>query len=320
MDLFKTVIEITKVDFNCVLEQVRVILKDVESSKIDDADCSKLDGILYVLSRLESTKIDAILGSSICHLCMSLIKKFKDSPEHATKLTSILLLTLPHASKESYRDTIHHFIKSAKLYLVDNSADLEVSLRSSIKVMTSVVFNTHYDLDCDLRELIFELILQSDKSVAGVTLGYCLQNIEPCDKTKFCLELLDLFYSGCKRFTLEENNETERGLFVLCSILPVVCDQVNLLCKAFENDIVWDIIQRGFIHSDTVCRKSSLFILKTIITVLEQNGGVYSQRYICWSSSEKTTLSSAWSKFFLLIETMEEKQVRILIYAHQFLP
>lgn len=111
-------------------------------------------------------------------------------------------------------------------------------------------------------------------------------------------------------FVKEEVNAT--GYLILCFMADYIFDS-ETFSNIRNDDRFYVIIQFGLIHPDSLSRKISQFILKRAVDVCLSCQSVHiTCSYFFWDNSHKLELKNTWNDFFLLLETLEEKQSHVV--------
>lgn len=101
-----------------------------------------------------------------------------------------------------------------------------------------------------------------------------------------------------------------RYLLVLCSMANIVCKSEEELLRQFflNTNCLWRLLMRGLLHTDHLCKKRSLYMLKRLLLD------------VTWTQEGESTTTGLlfngqrqlWQNFFLLVEVSEEKQVHLV--------
>lgn len=156
-----------------------------------------------------------------------------------------------------------------------------------------------------------------DSDITAVLLTLVVQpylEIYSEEKTELIKKLWHLvknFYSINGDYVVEEKNTT--GFLVLCFMAGHMFCR-GCFCEIGQDDALWKIIQSGLTHTNPLTRKRSQYILKRTVDFcfsvgLEQN---FQSSYLYWDEKKSEDMKRHWNDFFLLIETLEEKQTHVL--------
>lgn len=75
--------------------------------------------------------------------------------------------------------------------------------------------------------------------------------------------------------------------------------------------VFWSIVQNGLMGQDPLNHKRSMFLLHRCIESVEEGLGMSSPGAVFWwESGSQQEIKQTWKDFFLLMDTLEEKQVR----------
>ena len=102
-------------------------------------------------------------------------------------------------------------------------------------------------------------------------------------------------------------------LAVLCSISDMLTE------KYLTNHYFWCQVQKGVDHDDNLSRKRALYLLKRALDTLHDNRvEKFETDLVCremFSNQKKI-----WIEYFLILETIEEKQVHLVkqVYIYRF--
>jgi len=118
---------------------------------------------------------------------------------------------------------------------------------------------------------------------------------------------------------------SERAIFLVCSVadifFPATGFSHDVLILLLGPDI-WHIIQSGVFHESSLTRKRAMYLLKRLLDVIQtQNIELIpeecEQPRFWWTDSQKTQLSELWMNYILLVETLEEKQVKYVFFSQK---
>ena len=104
---------------------------------------------------------------------------------------------------------------------------------------------------------------------------------------------------------------TEKFLFLLCVMLPHFNSSHLNHSTHFAGKLeFWQQIQTGFYHESRLCRKRSIFIVKCVLEACQnQKEDFQCSPVFVWKHERKEEIIEIWNNFFLVIESLEEKQV-----------
>jgi len=78
-------------------------------------------------------------------------------------------------------------------------------------------------------------------------------------------------------------------------------------------DEFWEIVQEGLVSDDPLARKQSMHLVRSVLESVESGsvGSIASSGHVFWWDKDcAKQLKKAWGDLVLILETMEEKQVR----------
>lgn len=111
---------------------------------------------------------------------------------------------------------------------------------------------------------------------------------------------------------------SEKPYILLCGMsnhfFPVNNSNVvlDLKCK----DAFWRMIEHGISKRTPSSRKQTMYLLKRITDICDTCGvSVRSENLFQWGSGSKVT-TEIWEDYILLLETLEEKQVRMVLFSY----
>ncbi|KAK6998100.1 methyltransferase TARBP1 [Biomphalaria glabrata] len=106
-------------------------------------------------------------------------------------------------------------------------------------------------------------------------------------------------------------------------LFPVEGLEKEKLCAKICSNKFWAIVQGGLLSQEPNHRKLSMYLVKRLVDTCTQNSCTLNTPKVnqdtCggdplfwWSPCSKQELVSVWENFFLIIETLEEKQVHVI--------
>ncbi|XP_046962226.1 uncharacterized protein LOC124531757 [Vanessa cardui] len=133
--------------------------------------------------------------------------------------------------------------------------------------------------------------------------------------------ILDRVWNSLRQY---KDNVGEIALQVLCCLsnyyLPVA-DKSNKI--TIESDVIihsefWDFVLSGLLNKDVdnTHRKKSIYLAKRAIDcvyISDKNINIRSTSIFIWDRKNKITLKNIWDNYFILIDSLEEKQSNIVL-------
>lgn len=127
------------------------------------------------------------------------------------------------------------------------------------------------------------------------------------------LEIVRSFFSADDNGYLLEKNHG--GFSILCGLAQYLRHTVFL--KPSESatvcdDLFWQIVQHGLVHSDSLARKRSMYVMKHVLDACCDEKLVLSCLVFTWNPDEAAELKGVWQELFLVLEVLEEKQPHVV--------
>lgn len=180
---------------------------------------------------------------------------------------------------------------------------------------------------CHISSQLFECLLlflhDADKTLcyqlcSGILPHFIVRMTNGLDRLA-CL--WNLVTSAYQRDINIEMNPLDLALTVLCCFVNqfLGCsfdDKNSVLLELKTSSFFWSVIQDGLGHSDPLNRKRSLFLLQqSLQSVSSKNMEDFttSNSIFWWKAQYESELKAIWEATVLLLETLEEKQVFILM-------
>ena len=113
-----------------------------------------------------------------------------------------------------------------------------------------------------------------------------------------------------------------RALFILCGLLEIyltMTDLSTISVDLINRRSIWTLIQLGFCHSDSLARKRALYIFRRILDFSTSNEDLSNSLDMSKTTENEIAemslaslrqLRNIWQEFILLVEMLEEKQVK----------
>ena len=129
-------------------------------------------------------------------------------------------------------------------------------------------------------------------------------------------------FSGQETFNPNKSMSelSEQPYTVLCALadwLFLDKDPSGVTLKLLSKSEFWLVLQSGFYHSNSLTRKQAMYLLKRILDTLDKGDASVNDSSLAdvkfwWSAEAKKELLNVWNDYILLMETLEEKQVRMI--------
>ena len=245
-----------------------------------------------------------IVGSTL----FSTIKQFDGSKSELSVFVSLLCQVypyLPSCLQEKFYGESFSSLQSKSGF---DSERLTALVAVSI-LSEAVQYNVCADQSSLCTVIVFVLSNSTDETCALV-LDLLFVQIHKSFDASTVQELIKQVLENIQNHNSEVDC-TEKFLFTLCGLLPFIdmC-HLNDESHAIVNMKVWRMIQSGFHHDSRLCRKRSMFILKSILEAV-QNGSndLIIKPVFTWKLDCKEEILEAWNQYFLVMESLEEKQV-----------
>ncbi|PSN36439.1 hypothetical protein C0J52_16303 [Blattella germanica] len=312
---------------------------DIRNNALDMLQC-----FLMTKYRLEISCVNKGIGrptidyQSILNICMALLKDKQEDGSCVLKVTNVLeqtLLLMDFNSFCSYAETIalqsklHLESFVSNKYLEENISHLNYNANVNIQILGIVLsvllmkekyLGSHLFTDVvvsnllccdDMQNLLLRLIMCNIGHISEDTLLYVIPKFIQYNKNDF---LQHLWKHLMKSIETKEDSQLSHVFQVLCTVaefyLPVkthISHNVTV-----ENDF-WKLLQNGLIERNPFIRKQALYLMKRAVHILNSEKNVIklqcSDPVFWWDISSSNTI---WEQFFLIIETLEEKQVHII--------
>ncbi|XP_052739621.1 uncharacterized protein LOC112058570 isoform X2 [Bicyclus anynana] len=113
-------------------------------------------------------------------------------------------------------------------------------------------------------------------------------------------------------------------LKVLCCLsnyyLPVADSEITIESKIVSENTFWDFILLGLSSEDAFERKQSLYLVKRAIDYIiktKRSVKISSKSSFAWTENNKVNLKKLWDNYFILLDSLEEKQSNIVLPSLQ---
>ncbi|XP_064094349.1 LOW QUALITY PROTEIN: uncharacterized protein LOC135206784 [Macrobrachium nipponense] len=258
-----------------VVELIKIIVEKVISHR-GNVSVELVGSDLIINSVIK--RIFDLIGENLLQ-CDS--KSFGKNYQHRVKFVSLIFTNFVNGS---------NFLRVSNLQLKENVMNV-------IGVALTMIQSSH---DLDVTSLLLNLIIRPFS--------------ETFMENEFVISrlwgIVCNFYIVDDGFVKEEVNST--GYLILCFMADYIFDS-ETFSNIRNDDRIYVIIQFGLVHPDSLSRKISQFILKRAVDFcLSCQSGHITCSYFFWDDSHKLELKNVWNDFFLLLETLEEKQSHVV--------
>ena len=193
-----------------------------------------------------------------------------------------------------------NFVKDNN-WLYANCPELKPCLRGVTEVALMLIQSSH---DLDTAAILLNLVIHP----------FMETFVE--ERTALVSNLWGIVLSSLTikdEFIKEETNCN--GFLILCFMADHIfeCDH---LCDIRNDDRFYVVIQFGLVHSDALTRKRSQFLLKRALDFSAASKtdkfSAISSKFFSWDDGDKLNFQDVWNDFFLILETLEEKQSHVI--------
>ncbi len=319
-----------------ILSGISIDAKEEELQKIADDVCfamlPSIEGAVFG-SQSQRLGLDSQLYQSICQLlslCIVVRTDTSDTNTISTRVQNECINAFSVYKEES--DFISggtgdqvtfdkHLNIHTAISIISNVFDMQVKLGNQQVQQT---ISSEWIQTC--FNAVLSVLESSQTNVctqlSGVILPKILQT-EPHLQIARCSQLWKVI-GAIHKLNIKETNS---NVFItLCGVvnhlLPYGARQQDddKIFSVAEELGFWTIVQSGLVHSDPLARKQSLFLLKRAIDLFSSSRcdvDVKGNEDSCtplfsWKVKKSKQLLGIWADFFLLYETLQEVQVRIL--------
>lgn len=324
----------------------RIIFGLVSSISIDESPdvnkCNILMSVLKVKYKLRDA--GTVAGDSspdyntIVNLCVSLLEHSSDIKGQCFfSLCSVLQQTLLLMGKDTFYSSVTNIVLKCQqdLILFLKSADIEeskysctnrpeVSLRILETIFTALLHKQEADnasspdeiekiklVDEDMQNLIVSMVWCGVEHISIQT----LQSLIP--KMLTYVTDITLLQKIWQHITKRFQSDLSHAFQILCILaqfyMPCASQNVQISYNVAEENIFWKILQSGLISTDPLVRKKAVYLMKRTVGGICHNNTSFtlqcSDAVFWWNP---TYSSKIWEQFFLIIESLEEKQVHLI--------
>lgn len=251
--------------------------------------------IVYLLGILSAAEKDGFSLDQQVNLqpsYLSLIQVFEKITESLSELTLDNIVAVNEL----------HRVKILSLIIANLLRDKSCQQRDEFMIPVKTIVDISLNLvkgshDADITAVLLTLIVQPylESVIKGDAIVMKLWHI------------VKDFYAAGEDFITEEKNAT--GFLILCFL----SEHTSRMSLPLENDdMFWKIIQHGLIHPNPLSRKRSQYVLKRAVDICTSSTANGYSKYMLWQMNKKKEIEKLWYDFFLLIETLEEKQAHVI--------
>lgn len=281
---------------------------------------------LETASREENESLGIFLLQSLSSLCQCILRA-ASIPVRAQLLDRLVVQQLCAYHTQQREGTAHSAAEEV---------DIEFAVRFLQQVLSKVDPALLDGASEPRLDLMMENVFMSVVSLLeALPLGLChfvCSTILPeflKERRRTNQRLVTLWNLVCKAHCASGDGDTECGCTNL--VFTILC----CLCQSFltvdplemsdpthteleprplnirATSVFWSILQHGFMSQDPLNHKRSMFLLHRCIESAEEGLGMSSPGAVFWwESGSQQELKQTWKDFFLLMDTLEEKQVR----------
>ena len=301
-----------------------------------------LKSVLEVKHKLRESAVgveDSVLVyKTIFKLCLSLLDRSSDvKGQYFSSLCSVLQQTLLLMERDSFCNCVTNVVMKCQeeLTLFVNSVDTEeseyactvrpeVSLRVLETVFTVLLDKQEENNRLNIHE--GETIRLGDDGMQSLILSLIWCGVEHISvQTLQCVIPKVLTYMADNIFlqkiwrhiTTSFPSNLPHTFQILCILvqfyLPCDFQNTEISYNVAKDNIFWKLVQSGLTSNDPLVRKQALYLMKRAVDRICQNNVSFTlhcpDAVFWWDPADS---SKIWEQFFLIIETLEEKQVHII--------
>ncbi|KAG7173756.1 methyltransferase TARBP1-like 1 [Homarus americanus] len=213
---------------------------------------------------------------------------------------------LPVRHLDAVVDEEHHKVKVLSLIFANLLKDGWCLRHCSLRRASRIVLDVSLAVikaspDADITALLLMLIIQpfldfknDDKNEVIHKLWHIVKN----------------FYIVDGNFITVEKNTT--GFLILCFMATHMFED-GCFSLIGGDDILWKIIQFGLVHTNPLSRKRCQYVLKRSVDYFSSESITkLKSEYISWPRDKNDEVIRFWNDFFLLVESLEEKQAHVV--------
>ncbi|CAB3365647.1 Hypothetical predicted protein [Cloeon dipterum] len=235
---------------------------------------------------------------SLASAAVSLIMNCQQS-QLVPKLLAILrdsLLILPKDASVNFADNAADecLFSFSEEFLFEENTEKTKTFVNLLSQLLNFSSDQNLELMAKIRVVTSHLIFSAGENLSS----FAISNLVP----KLMGSSEEYITEIWHRLLLHKNNAQ---LTPLCLLMVLVLSSENPDVAFLQQDHFWQLTQRGLTSQDQMTRKQGRFMLKRALDFINCN-----QISITWTP-QASSLES-WNDFFLVMETLEEKQVHII--------
>ena len=287
---------------------------------VGDVSKQILDDVCHPILKLhfcEGIEVDRKLLSCALSTCAHCFV-FVDSEAQRQHLTILLEILTRHCTPHNLGDASSSLPTSKfTVFIIEAFSRLYGIQTASIP----------RDVTLSLAAIIKQMLIADEEPQTGSIMALLIPRMIAHDQ-----HLDESFISGmwstvegCLADEIQPDQALSRGLFILCGLFDIffkVAESVDcstFTAKSIDAESFWVNFQRGFYHPDPLTRKRTLYLFKRILDISERgfsrgnkgddvsiSGNVIFPIHL----HHKQYQDGIWQDFLLLIETLDEKQVK----------
>lgn len=265
------------------------------------------------------------LSAAVLNICdMIFVCLKRSSQEIAVKILELCLQSLT----AFYRECSRHS-ESASDQTLDIMCALEL-LCTALEIPTLPADNHHKDLYDNLFSASLSILPHLEEKTANRLVSFVIikliqQQIK--NKDIFLQQVWKSVEADITRSQEKQmsSRSLQQHLSMMCSManffLPVTDEPVQPDIRQYR--AFWELVQLGLYNDNPAIRKRSMYLLKRIIDTCEKSDSDLiatdpssensSLAYFWWSKQQQKNLSKIWEDVILLLETLDEKQVILIL-------
>ncbi|CAL4098731.1 unnamed protein product [Meganyctiphanes norvegica] len=173
---------------------------------------------------------------------------------------------------------------------------------------------------CPVLEMILDvtvslLRISQDNDISAILINLVIQPSLDNGTHRRSNHLNDLWIIVKEFYVIKEGVVTEKnstGYLILCFMASYIFIEENMYLVSDED--FWKVIQHGLTHTNPLTRKRSQYILKRGVEHYLQSlpNTKFSSYFSNVELEKRDAIQSLWYDFFLLVETLEEKQAHVI--------